>query len=121
MRVTTGTTISKVSFRLPNCNVSPHLDDFAILLPERYLIVEKSADEDNFQTIRPSWASHSRTTIPGQSPIDDGPQVEDYSDVAGEDEDVHIKARVAEFKVLPLVRFTAVLHKLTLPNRQETR
>ena len=117
----TGMTISKVSFRSPNCNVSPHLDDFAIFLPERCLIVEKSADEDNFQTIRPSWALHSHTTVSGQSPLDDDPQVEDYSDVAGEDEDVRIKARVAEFKVFRLVRLTAVLHKLTSPNRQEAQ
>lgn len=72
-------------------------------MPQHLLTVEKPTDEDNSQTIRPLWTSHRYTTISEGSASDDHPYVEDYSDVAREDEDMQIKARVAEFKVfIPL-------------------
>lgn len=89
-----------VRFRL-----SPSLPFLAavtqLVSPEKPAEVERSEPEDNAKTIRPTRSPHQnalslprKTSNPVPSPI-----VEDYSDLAGEDEEVHLKARVADFKV----------------------
>jgi hypothetical protein len=72
------------------------------ITPADLLTVEKLTDEDNSQTIRPSWTSHNHASISRESLLGDRPDVDDYSDVTGEDGDVHIIAKVANFKVFLL-------------------
>jgi hypothetical protein len=58
---------------------------------------EKPDVDDNAKTIRPA-KSPLRNVIPLPSRGSDS-DIEDYSDLAGEDEDLHLKAKVADFKV----------------------
>ena len=59
---------------------------------------ERPDADDNARTIRPS-RSPSGHGASSRQPTSMAPIVEDYSDLAGEDEDLHLQAKVADFKV----------------------
>lgn len=61
---------------------------------------DKQEAEDNAQTIRPGRSPGSRTIPLAQPPAADiGPIVEDYSDLASEEDEEKLQEKVADFKV----------------------
>lgn len=59
---------------------------------------EKPEADDNTRTIRPSRSPSMNGSLPRPS-TSMSPIVEDYSDLAGEEEELHLQAKVADFKV----------------------
>lgn len=57
---------------------------------------------DNTKTIRPTKSPHqAQVALPSTSRLETKElDIEDYSDIADEEEELHLKARVADFKVL---------------------
>ncbi|KAF9517267.1 hypothetical protein BS47DRAFT_1483463 [Hydnum rufescens UP504] len=64
---------------------------------------ERPDADDNARTIRPSRSPSAHGSLSRQS-TSMAPIVEDYSDLAGEDEDFHLQAKVADFKMKNSVR-----------------
>ena len=64
---------------------------------------EKQETDDNARTIRPTRSpSGPGMTIPlGKPPTDIGPIVEDYSDLAVDEDDEQLLGKVADFRVRP--------------------
>ena len=68
---------------------------------EKPQVDEKPDEPDNAKTIRPDAQSPSLRSLRKVTPTDMSPIVEDYSDLAGEDDDDFIlQERVAKFKVM---------------------
>lgn len=60
---------------------------------------EKPEHDDNAQTIKPINRSPSSASLLKPPPIDMVPIVEDYSDLAGDDEEFQLREKVEHFKV----------------------
>lgn len=102
-------TTSKKGYPSPNYIVllNYHLADdmectnlFRLVLALDKLSLEEDKQEaENAQTIRPTRSPSSVNTLLKTPPLDMAPIVEDYSDLASEEEDLHLQAKVANFKV----------------------
>jgi len=77
---------------------------------------EKQETDDNAQTIRPTRSpSGLGMTIPLAKPpsTDIGPIVEDYSDLAVDEDDEQLLGKVADFRVRPF--YSSTCPQLTMP------
>ena len=65
---------------------------------------ERHEADDNAQTIRPNWGSpmSSKLTLAAAPPAGMEPIVEDYSDLAAEEDDV-LQDKIADFKVCRVI------------------
>jgi hypothetical protein len=90
-----------ISFTKLQGMFSQVLSEFALSV---FLALEKPTSEqeieDNAQTIRPTRSPGQRSIPLAQPPSSDiQPIVEDYSDLASEEDELHIREKVADFKV----------------------
>ena len=126
-RPTTGTTISRKGYRSRSCKVRARFIERAYSQGTLTLwtaLEKPAADasdddrnemEDNAQTIRPN-RSPGLATIPlaQPPPAEIPPIVEDYSDMASEEDEAWLQEKVANFKVslsLPDVSFSPNLSR----------
>ncbi len=81
--------------------VLPGFDLFVFIALEKTTSDEdKHEIEDNAQTIRPTRSPGQRNIPLAQPPSSDiQPIVEDYSDLASEEDELHLEEKVADFKV----------------------
>lgn len=69
---------------------------------------EKTDAEDNAQTIRPTWSPTSgKLTLAAAPPASMAAIVEDYSDLAAEEDDDWLQDKVADFKACFFILFYA--------------
>ena len=69
-------------------------------LDRTFLEEEKPEADDNARTIRPTRSpSLNGGVLPRSASSPMTAIVEDYSDLAGEEEEIHLQAKVADFKV----------------------